>query len=282
MSYYHYTSDSGLLGIIDSSKLHCTNVKFLNDSSEQTHFDNILKQVLDKNSKLKAIFNYFYNDSLKDVLTPLEYYVVSFCKNDDSLSMWNHYSKGNGYNICFDLENIIRENDDENTSIIQFDMIYNKNVQCKMLSDFINGFNDKYEDNCEIEELIIQAQEDNDREQYDELIYKQDNDLFEFNEGILEMILKFKHPSFEREEEVRLLISSIHKPDSLPVKYKLANSGVILEYFSLKIDLRTDIEGVTAHPISNNLHLIGLTKYLNSKIGKNILVKKSNIPFRLV
>ena len=37
MTLYHYTSGQGLSGIFDSKELHCSNVNFLNDPSEQSY-----------------------------------------------------------------------------------------------------------------------------------------------------------------------------------------------------------------------------------------------------
>jgi len=49
---YHYTSQKGLLGILNDNKLWMTNILFLNDSSEFTYSLNLVKSEVGKREKL--------------------------------------------------------------------------------------------------------------------------------------------------------------------------------------------------------------------------------------
>jgi hypothetical protein len=98
MKVFHYTTGQGLFRILNSQQLHCSNLRFMNDPSEEFYFDHLIKELLEQEEDLKFIYKNLYNPSYhKAVLNPTEKYIASFSKNGDSLPMWNYYSKGNGY-----------------------------------------------------------------------------------------------------------------------------------------------------------------------------------------
>ncbi len=49
---YHYTSQKGLLGILDTGKLWMTDILYLNDSSEFSHTIDLVKTEMTKQKKL--------------------------------------------------------------------------------------------------------------------------------------------------------------------------------------------------------------------------------------
>lgn len=127
MTVYHYTSSNGVLGIINSSKLFCTNINFLNDPTELKYYKEVLKEVFKVTPECNKIYSLLYNQSYEqNVLNPFQNYIVSFSANNDSLSMWNYYANGNGYNIGFDIDSIIRRNRSEHLSIQKIVMCYIK------------------------------------------------------------------------------------------------------------------------------------------------------------
>ena len=111
MVLYHYTTGQGIFGILNSSKLHCSNINFLNDPSEETYFKEVLSEVLAASNECRAIHDKLYNQSYEEViLNPTAKFIVSFSKNPDSLSMWNYYASGNGYSIGIDIDSVITAN----------------------------------------------------------------------------------------------------------------------------------------------------------------------------
>lgn len=130
MILYHYTSGQGLYGILNSSELHCSHVNFMNDPSEDIYFEEILTKVFEESPIAKNIYNAMYNESyIRAIADPFDRYVASFSKNRDSLSMWNYYAKGNGYNIGVNIENVIEENTDSQIDIQTIELIYNSAAQ---------------------------------------------------------------------------------------------------------------------------------------------------------
>ena len=53
---YHYTSQKGLLGILQTKKLWMTNILYLNDSSECIHTIDLLKSEVEKRKELLPPF----------------------------------------------------------------------------------------------------------------------------------------------------------------------------------------------------------------------------------
>lgn len=115
---YHYTSVSGLMGIVGSKCLHATNIKYLNDSTE-FHFGlDYFSKVISRSSRTTEMDIYIPDDiPLYDHLIELilnqsirqliniasDHFVVSFSGNPDLLSQWRAYGKDNvGYCIKFD------------------------------------------------------------------------------------------------------------------------------------------------------------------------------------
>src|SRR5689334_19474832 len=142
MTLYHYTSGQGLFGIINSGKLHCTNVNFLNDPSEQSYFQQILAIVFAEYEDTRDVYSTLFNESFqKAVLDPFEKFIASFSKNPDSLSMWNYYAKGNGYNIGLDIDKIIEQNGDSNLAIQKIELIYDQKIQIEKTKEFLQGHN---------------------------------------------------------------------------------------------------------------------------------------------
>lgn len=130
---YHYTSQDGLLGILDNKSIWATHVRFLNDASEFLFgWDKALKTVLEKirnrdfsdkdpafGSSLEKAFRTFGQAILNDSRRS-EYFV--FCFTDDKaldsqelgfegdrLSQWRGYSKGKqGFSLGFDADDLLR------------------------------------------------------------------------------------------------------------------------------------------------------------------------------
>ena len=99
---YHYTTASGLYGILESNSLRATNVGFLNDELELQHVSKFIDQAIDNLSerrgtrrhhllmKVKAAFEKRLRDAADAV------FVVSFSTKDDDLTQWRSYAGSEG------------------------------------------------------------------------------------------------------------------------------------------------------------------------------------------
>jgi len=90
---YHYTTQAGLLGIIESRTIWATHTRFLNDTSEYQHaLDLVLRHIaqirLKNKSRVPAL------DAMKEGLSVVEdmfVCVFSLSEVEDSLSQWRSY-----------------------------------------------------------------------------------------------------------------------------------------------------------------------------------------------
>ena len=110
---YHYTSGSGLIGILESHSIWATNIRFLNDSTEYNFALRLARSVIqDRVEKSSNKFELALNTVLQERLTtdpPAEVYVSSFTEKPDQLSQWRAYCPpAGGYSIGFRSESLMR------------------------------------------------------------------------------------------------------------------------------------------------------------------------------
>lgn len=101
---YHYTTQSGLLGIIEHKKIWATHTQYLNDRREFLHAIDLVREEIDQ----IALTNVEHRQILKDMLDGLTGHesinvcVCSFSEDRDSLPQWRAYGgKTSGFAIGF-------------------------------------------------------------------------------------------------------------------------------------------------------------------------------------
>lgn len=155
---YHYTSPSGIQGIMNNNKLRFTDRNFLNDYSEGVY---VLDLCINSIDKIDGICNNFRNDFLKKCkerkknLQSDNFYVYqcSFSIDEDNLGLWNYYTKGDsicGYNLCFiaDEDMIrpsIRENIENKPQTFLGKIIYDEDEQIRIVKKMYKKFYDLYD-----------------------------------------------------------------------------------------------------------------------------------------
>lgn len=100
---HHYTTTSGLLGIVSSGKLRATNIEFLNDTKELQHAIDLFH---DEAKKLAAMTAAGYEQAwlthVAEKLAENRYglrpvtFVTCFSSEADELGQWRAYGKGDG------------------------------------------------------------------------------------------------------------------------------------------------------------------------------------------
>jgi hypothetical protein len=281
MKAYHYTSGKGLFGILNTKELHCTNLKFMNDPSEEFYFDQLVKQLVEKGGDAyNSVHNILYNESYRNaILSPTEKFVVSFSKNEDSLPMWNYYSKGNGYNLEIDLKKVIALNRTNDLSVLKVDIIYDETRQIELLGHLISDFKEKSE---RFKEGKIRIKYAISETEYYEILGEIDPIEMDYNDSLEKLKIAFKHPAYSREEEVRLIISEAPGQfEGENVKFRISPSGVFVSYLPLNLDSLDCVTSITTHPINGDLHKSGINEFLKSQYRfRHIGVSTSKIPFR--
>lgn len=210
---YHYTSQAGLQGIVNSGVIWATNILYLNDSKELLNAIDVARWGLEhifehytlskkETEFLHQIDNKF--DKLeKFKITKSNVFVCSFSESADQLSQWRGYCPdGNGYSIGFDfnsglldrvhemgyrLEKCIYAKDALEKDQLK-DNVYRENEVTLLLKRFLKKFRSR------------PHQEDNFDAQMQNL-------LDAFDEDFLQLAVKVKHPAFKEEEEWRLFFT---------------------------------------------------------------------------
>lgn len=149
---YHYTSQSGLEGIIKNNSLWFSDIRYLNDKEEiidgikiacNLKCDNELDG-LDSDNLSEQLFNIINNETMKR-----HFFVCCFSIGSDELPLWNYYTKdGNskGYNIVLDyralLASIIYENKDvlRDCKVTFGKVEYSDNIKKKYANNIFGKF----------------------------------------------------------------------------------------------------------------------------------------------
>ena len=109
---YHYTTPTGLLGIVNSQKIWATDLAYMNDAAELSYgIKLVLKTanaLLDSRTQFihsqefsplsSSMLNYAF-DAIRQLLSTC---IACFCEKGDPLSQWRGYAVAGGYAIGFD------------------------------------------------------------------------------------------------------------------------------------------------------------------------------------
>lgn len=110
---FHYTDAAGLLGILESSQLWASDAELMNDSAELLFGAKLFLELLEKRlslvesrielESLRAEVQSQFLDRTSPNLNPeFFFYLVSFCRTSDLLSMWRGYGSSGGFCIEFE------------------------------------------------------------------------------------------------------------------------------------------------------------------------------------
>ncbi len=287
---YHYTSLSGLIGIIESQALFSSNIQFLNDRKEFEYGVELILSTISKLKKKKRNLNILEKvEKNIDLIYKCERYVTCFSLKGDLLSQWRAYgNNGYGISIGFDRFNLT-------SSLSQYlnekMIVYNENDQIYSIEKQINWIIEYFENT---KELIDWNGYD-----YDFLVAKEIIEYLEMS------ISSFKHPSFEDEKEYRIeyeIGGNINKEgkeklffkstDNLVVPYlKLTNeykdyisnpdykeNDVHPTFVVKKLPIKEIIIGPSLDFQSNKE---SISKLLKSNGYENIEIIESDVPYRI-
>lgn len=102
----HYTNQHGIIGILKSSEIWATIIRFLNDSNERQYGLSLALDILRQRieNKIYSHLSLAHLEMFKEELSRRggsNICVCSWSENDDTLSQWRGYSKGSqGYAFC--------------------------------------------------------------------------------------------------------------------------------------------------------------------------------------
>lgn len=237
---YHYTSPRGLEGILfgNSQKaiIWASRYDCLNDKSEGTIAEKIFAETCKNlrmsgeiSEELFSVFStvkpiharlicYHEEDQIKSVRTEFARYVCSFSKNEDSLAMWNYYSKGSkyeGFNIGM------------NASLVN-QVLTDILDCCKAEFHIYPVIYEREEQERLVKSLLLKLRDLYTKDQATSIRYIISHQLADWG-------LIFKSEYFKHEEEARIIIDVSNEEKKIPVKHRIS-SGYIIPYIELELE----------------------------------------------
>lgn len=292
---YHYTSQTGLLGIIQNREIWATNLLFLNDSMEFNYaiefFGNYVEKIKKKSELPQNEFQFLeeFCKQLEEFATPHNQsfdgiYVCSFSRCEDLLSQWRGYCPdGSGYSLGFDFTDFLRIHAaDKGFRLVR--CVYAEDKQIELVENFtlkiLNYFRESEVNFLNNNKLVKKH----------EMANKVWNDF-------LFIAPKLKHPKFIEEEDWRL-ISNPRPLDNVEFR---ESKSMIVPYIKVELIEKTRLNldcihkiyfGPTLHPNLTRISLDNLIikekvyRYVfHSEFGRGLETKceilKSKIPYRV-
>jgi hypothetical protein len=257
---YHYTSQVGFLGIINSKVLWASNILYLNDATEFAHFVDLVDDSLRHALRYeRGPWNTFYGTALErfPLIKKTPIYAASFSEQGDMLSQWRAYCPdGSGFSLGFEYDFLRQRIEKQKFRIVR--CVYDEAVQRKAIGDLIAFAGHLVKD--DVVETAIKA----------------------LLNALIAIAPAMKHPSFAEEKEWRIVSSQVKTVD--PQFGVRPGKSMAVPYF--KFALEDEAESLLLSDV-----IVGPTPHMELSImsAENALlvakatcrvVKRSLVPYR--
>lgn len=267
---YHYTKSNGINGIINHNCFWATKSDFLNDPNEFSHIQGIIDEVCTENIKNQEWKEMFLKDSIYAKKEKnREYFVLSFSKCRDSITMWSEFGNKTGYNIGFRSNEIIARIEEAAEIAYHGLVVYSSKKQKQLIQKNL----------CSYLPNLLRMPLDKILETGS--LNRQDNNYIKACRKFQKMAevyaMFFKHEGFAEEQEYRF----IFKKQKDTNVYFRAKDGFMLPYIEISLSEKNlPIEEIMVAP-QNHIDLAksGMEYMLYTK-GYKAEVSLSNIKLR--
>ena len=264
---YHYTKSNG---IINHNCFWATKSDFLNDPNEFSYIRGIIDEVCRENIKNQTLRDMFLNDSIYAGREKnREYFVLSFSKCRDSITMWSEFGNKTGYNIGFCSDDIIERIEEAAEIAYHGLVVYDSKQQKQLIRRIIcNSLPNLLR--LPLETILEAGKQDRKDNNYLKACRK-----FQKTAEVYAMF--FKHEGFAQEQEYRF----IFKKQKDTAVYFRPKDGFMLPYIEIPLsDRNLPIEEIMVAP-QNHIDLAksGMEYMLHAK-GYEADVSLSNIKLR--
>lgn len=273
---FHYTSPTGLLGILSNKSVWFSDCDYLNDASESNYFFNLYSEttkavapsrIVKNFSFLSYIMAMFHSNGMGSGRISLsreseKRYVFSLSTNDDTLPLWSNYTKtidSAGYNIGFGIEKLTKSIPlTDNQTILKGRVIYTREYQEQLLKELYEDYltlYKKYKYSYQ-RKYLYKAIEDN----------------------ILVYSVFMKDTAFKCEDEFRIAI--FEKGDVSPELTFREKNGAFMPYISKSINPNS-ITSIMISPTTRADFVKRSVKSMSKHFGiESLEIKNSIIPLR--
>lgn len=218
---YHYTNFDGLMGIVESRGVWAGHVRYLNDVEEIFHGRGLARQVLAvylRRSEYRA-----FRPVLETVIEMLKGddlpndYVACFSQDGDNLNQWRGYCPNGGVSIEFDVST---SNPFVAMPVMAMRKVTYGNIsKCKVIIDIVKRFSSEFFRDLD--------------HYHGELPTDHLEDYTKYLRNNLEhSFVGFKHPAFESEREIRLIVSHADNDDDFDRKRFRSNGRFIVPFYA--------------------------------------------------
>jgi len=277
---YHYTSIESLKSIISNKSFWISNCHFLNDSQEMLYTIKLVKEICDKKFNNPSIQELVEN-YIEEATSIRNLFVLSTSLNSDNPTLWYNYAPNDGYNIGFNLKNIVEliiDNIKHKFGITENITGIQPQISGVILYDKVNYEKDSQE---KIIEQVFRH--------YEELLCKTNNLQEKYAYKILTIhnllicSAFFKDKYFLSEDEFRIVVN-IHSGIDNAIKFRTSD-GSIIPYIELGlrkgVSHNLPISEILIGPKNNSeIAKKGLEVFLDYMKYGYVNVKKSDGPLR--
>lgn len=228
---YHYTTQRGLVGIIQSRSIWATSIHYMNDSMELQHAISLVKSECYRRTNDSKPAQPVWAEISKriDTISSIYIYVFSLSEEGDQLSQWRGYCPNGGFSLAFLSTRLKNAAVSHNFSLVR--CIYEYHEQQKVVSLLLDDcFSDEEGHSTAPDQL--------------------DKSMSQFLNRFLSMAPALKDRSFSEEKEWRLVSWPIPSTDKR-VRVREGNSTLIPYYeMNLEDEAQTNDKGHLALPFN--------------------------------
>lgn len=267
MLLYHYTNQTGFLGITESATLWATKIQYLNDNKEfflaLSIADEILKERLRTEIARDVVIRLIRFREALPRMNDVNVCVCSLSENGDLLSQWRGYAAGlGGYSIGFDYEGLRRSLARQEYVLMKclYQPAEHEAALNAMIDEVLNQFAGQPEpDHAHIEQPSAASRL--------------------FQEKLYCVAAVLKDSSFSEEAEWRAISRRSLSPVELAFR---PGRSTLVPFHKLPFDQPQDRcirEIIVGHTPNSDLALAA-THTLMQKMGLEVTLRASGIPFR--
>ncbi|WP_028583955.1 DUF2971 domain-containing protein [Desulfogranum mediterraneum] len=262
---YHYTTLTGLLGIVGGGTLWASDIRYMNDSAELRHSADLIHQEVKERIAQghgKADLLGQFDDWVSHRITNGHMlFGASFRSHGNLLSQWRGYSThGKGVSLGFAADYIRQCAHRQHFQIGK--CIYDSSSQQRLIRQVLDAVESQVEqqlrggESCEQLSAIYH------------LVFEQ------IEIDLLKIAAVIKHPSFREEKEWRI-VSPVYTDASAPISFREANA-MLVPY--VKFALQPDAD----HPIQLDHLFLGPTSNIGISMNslKMFLGQNGIVPTR--
>ncbi|PIE57716.1 MAG: hypothetical protein CSA33_06620 [Desulfobulbus propionicus] len=273
---YHYTTLTGLLGIVRSRSLWASDIRYMNDSAELKHAGDLIRQEVQQRitsgTAYADLLGQFVDWVMHRITNGHLLFAASFRSHGNLLSQWRGYSShGKGVSIGFASDYILRCARRQAFQIGK--CIYEPTKQRRLIGQVINA----------VEREAGRLLAGNEDHKQRSAVYLSVFQRLEVD--LLRIAAILKHPSFREEQEWRIVSPVWDESRPFELQFREANA-MLVPYIAFDLLLNPDaplqLEHLYLGPTSNiNISMNSMSMFLaQNSIVPQQGIDYCQIPFR--